>query len=155
MPEHRAPGTYVAEIGRSRHIRPARTSVTAFVGACAQGPVGTPVTVATAADYHDTFGPSLDAARPLGHSVDLFFANGGRNAIVVRSPGATAEELVPPDGTEHADALGGTGVTVLVVPGLLTGHTVQVWRALSRCAAYGAVLLLDPPAGEWLSLIHI
>ncbi|WP_165699956.1 phage tail sheath subtilisin-like domain-containing protein [Ornithinimicrobium ciconiae] len=111
--------------------------------------MGRPVRVATAADYHDTFGPSLDAARPLGHAVDLFFANGGDNAIIVRAPGASAEELVPPDGTEHAEALDGSGVTVLVIPGLTTGHTAQVRRALRRCASYSAVLLLDPPAGDW------
>ena len=150
MPDYRVPGTYVREVERLRTIDPA-ASVTAFVGACAQGPVGTPVTVTSPADYHATFGPSLDASRPLGHAVELFFAGGGRSAVVVRAAGATPEDLVPEDGDPHAAVLDGTGVGVLVVAGLSVGHTVAVTRALRRCTAYSAVLLLDPPAGPWRS----
>ncbi|WP_161958479.1 cupin domain-containing protein [Ornithinimicrobium cavernae] len=149
MPHDTTPGTYVEETGHDVRIEPLPTSVTAFVGACAQGPVGTPVRVTSAADYHATFGPSLDPARPLGHAVDLFFANGGPSAVIVRAAGEAPEDLVPEDGTAYAEALEGVGVTVLVVPGLTTSHTAVVRRALSRCAAYGAVLLLDPPPGPW------
>ncbi|WP_289017249.1 phage tail sheath subtilisin-like domain-containing protein [uncultured Ornithinimicrobium sp.] len=130
-------------------IQPLPTSVTGFVGAADAGPVDTPVTVTSAADYHATFGPSLDADRPLGHAVDLFFANGGTSAVVVRSAGPTPEQLVPEQGPGGVHALDGSGVTVLVVPGLTAAHPDQVRVALGWCAAYRAVLLLDLPPGPW------
>ena len=130
-------------------IRALPTSVTGFVGAADSGPVDTPVTVTSAADFHATFGPSLGADRPLGHAVDLFFANGGTSAVVVRAAGPSPEHLVPQEGTGGVHALDGSGVTVLVLPGLTAAHHAQVSVALSRCAAYGAVLLLDLPPGPW------
>lgn len=125
------------------------TSVTGFVGASEDGPVDTPVTVTSAADYHATFGPGLDAARPLGHAVDLFFANGGRNAVVVRATGPDPDQLVPTDGAGGVHALGTSGITVLVLPGLTATHHDQVRTALAWCAAYRAVLVLDLPPGPW------
>ena len=44
-------------------IEPLPTSVTGFVGAASAGPVDSPVTVTSAAGYHATFGPSLDAVK--------------------------------------------------------------------------------------------
>jgi uncharacterized protein len=130
-------------------IRALPTSVTGFVGAADSGPVDTPVAVTSAADFHATFGPSLGADRPLGHAVDLFFANGGASAVVVRAAGPAPEQLVPGDGPGGVHALDGSDVTVLVLPGLTAAHHAQVSVALSRCAAYGAVLLLDLPPGPW------
>ena len=130
-------------------IRPLPTSVTGFVGDAGSGPVGTPVVVTSAEDYHATFGPSLDAGRPLGHAVDLFFAGGGPSAVVVRAVGPAPEQLVPAQAPGGVHALVGSGVTVLVVPGLIAAHTDQVRVALSWCAAYRAVLLLDLPPGPW------
>ncbi|GAA4873671.1 phage tail sheath family protein [Serinicoccus chungangensis] len=135
-----APGTPIASLP---------TAVVGFVGAADTGPVGVPVTVSSAADYHAVFGPTLDADRPLGHAVDLFFGNGGQEAVVVRAAGPAAEQLVPPAGPGGVHALDDAGVTVLVVPGLTTDHPDQVRVALARCAAYRAVLLLDLPAGPW------
>lgn len=105
----------------------------------------------SAADYHATFGPSLDADRPLGHAVDLFFANGGQSAVVVRAAGPASEHLVPADGSGGLHALASSGVTVLALPGLTAEHPAQVRAALAWCAAYRAVLLLDLPAGPWTS----
>ncbi|WP_158288630.1 phage tail sheath family protein [Ornithinimicrobium flavum] len=130
-------------------IRSLPTSVTGFVGAANTGPFGTPVVVTSAAEYHATFGPSLDADRPLGHAVDLFFANGGAHAVVVRAAGSAPEELVPAQGPGGVHALDGRGVTVLAVPGLTAAHPDQVRVALSWCASYRAVLLLDLPPGPW------
>lgn len=130
-------------------IEPLPTAVTGFVGAADDGPVDTPVTVTSAAAYHATFGPSLDADRPLGHAVDLFFANGGRQAVVVRADGPDPAQLVPADGPGGVHALDGSGVTVLVLPGLTAAHTDQVRVALAWCAAYRAVLVLDLPPGPW------
>ncbi|WP_299518826.1 phage tail sheath subtilisin-like domain-containing protein [uncultured Serinicoccus sp.] len=127
------------------------TAVTGFVGAAGEGPVDSPVTVRSAAAYHAVFGPSLDAGRPLGHAVDLFFAGGGTQAVVVRAAGPAPEQLVPTEGPGGLHALDHSGITVLVVPGLTTDHPEQVRVALARCAAYRAVLLLDLPPGPWTS----
>ncbi|MGD8202125.1 phage tail sheath subtilisin-like domain-containing protein [Ornithinimicrobium sp. W1679] len=130
-------------------IQPLPTSVTGFVGAADAGPVDTPVTVSSAGHYHATFGPGLDADRPLGHAVDLFFANGGSSAVVVRAAGPAPEQLVPVQGPGGLHALDGTGVTVLALPGLTAAHPDQVGVALGWCAAHRAVLLLDLPSGPW------
>lgn len=130
-------------------IEPLPTAVTGFVGAADAGPVDTPVTVTSAAAHHATFGPSLDVGRPLGHAVDLFFANGGRQAVVVRSAGPDPAQLVPADGPGGVHALAGSDVTVLVLPGVTAAHTDQVRAALRWCAAYRAVLVLDLPPGPW------
>ena len=130
-------------------IQPLPTSVTGFVGAAGAGPFDTPVTVTSAGHFHATFGPSLDADRPLGHAVDLFFANGGTSDVVVRAAGPAPGQLVPVQGPGGVHALDGTGVTVLVVAGLTAAHSEQVRVALGRCAAYRAVLVLDLPTGPW------
>lgn len=127
------------------------TSVVGFVGAAEAGPVGAPVAVRSAEEYHATFGPSLDADRPLGRAVDLFFVNGGRSAVVVRAEGAAPGQLAPDEGRGGVHALGDSGVTVLVLPGLTAAHPEQVRAALSWCAAYRATLLLDLPPGPWTS----
>jgi phage tail sheath protein FI len=104
------PGVYIEERpSGARTIVGVSTSVTAFVGAAGRGPVETPVRIFSVADYVRTFGPLLDADRPMGHAVSHFFANGGGQAIVVR---AIAE-----DATAAALTLdtGGTGPDVLVL----------------------------------------
>jgi phage tail sheath protein FI len=80
------PGVYVEERPSGvQTIAGVSTSVTAFVGAAAGGPVDTPVRVFSFADYVRTFGAPLDEARPMGHAVQLFFVNGGSEAVVVRA----------------------------------------------------------------------
>ena len=79
------PGVYVEEIPSGVHtITGVSTSVTAFVGRTARGPVDTPTTVTSVADYERTFGP-LDLDYPLGFSVRDFYLNGGTIAIIVRA----------------------------------------------------------------------
>ena len=140
---------YIEEIPSGTPIQPLPTAVTGLVGACGQGPVDTPVTVTSAAEYHAIFGPSLGADQPLGHAVDLFFANAGTSAIVVRAQGPAPEQLVPVDGGSGLRALEDSGVTVLAIPGLTAAHHQQVSAALTFCAAHRAVLLLDLPAGPF------
>ncbi|GAB3836869.1 hypothetical protein [Dactylosporangium cerinum] len=87
------PGVYVQEVpSGARTIVGVSTSVTAFVGAARQGPVNRPTKVRSMAEYVRTFGPPWDAAHPLGHSVNLFFANGGVEALIVRAAGSGAAE---------------------------------------------------------------
>lgn len=87
------PGVYVQEVPSGANtIVGTSTSVTAFVGATRLGPVNKPTKVRSMADYVRTFGLPWDAAHPLGHSVGLFFANGGGEALVVRVTGSGAAE---------------------------------------------------------------
>src|SRR3954470_1282123 len=85
------PGVYIEERPSGVHtIVGVSTSVTAFVGATASGPVDTPVRIFSFADYVRTFGAPLDEARPMGHAVQLFFVNGGSEAVIVRAVAADA-----------------------------------------------------------------
>src|SRR5262249_48314059 len=81
------------------------------------------------ADYQRAFGPPLDEARPMGHAVAHFFANGGSEAVIVRAAHGDAlaahldlQDSVP--GTvltltahgkgEWANRTGGVGMEVVV-----------------------------------------
>lgn len=122
-------------------VQPAPTSITAFVGATGRGPVDTPVRVSSPADYRSTFGGSDPS--PLDDAVELFFANGGTDAIVVRAAGTAPEQIVPASGGGlHAIT---EPFTVLVLPGVTSSHQLAVSRALARCEDERAVLLLDLP----------
>ncbi len=85
------PGVYIVEQPSGSHvITGVSTSVTAFVGSARKGPGDTPTRLSSFADYVRTFGDVIDATQPMGHSVRLFFANGGSQAIVVRALGGGA-----------------------------------------------------------------
>ncbi len=59
------------------------TAVTAFVGRTLRGPINTPVTIESSAEYQALFGgqwqPSL-----LSYAVEQFFDHGGQHAVIVR-----------------------------------------------------------------------
>ena len=77
------PGVYIVEAPSSVHtIVGVPTAITAFVGAAARGPINEPTTVQSTADYSRQFGG--DGSRPLDQAINLFFLNGGGDAIVVR-----------------------------------------------------------------------
>jgi uncharacterized protein len=79
------PGVYVQELPSGAHsIAGVSTSITAFVGAAAMGPVDQPVRIFSLADFSRVFGAAIDADHPLAYAVGHFFANGGSQAIVVR-----------------------------------------------------------------------
>jgi phage tail sheath protein FI len=79
------PGVYIQERPSGVHtITGVSTSVTAFAGAAAKGPVDRPTPVANFAEYVRTFGPPMDPDHPMGHAVSHFFANGGSSAVIVR-----------------------------------------------------------------------
>lgn len=78
------PGVYVEEIPSGvAAITAVTTSVAAFVGYTPRGPLETPVTLTSFADYERSFG-GLSASSVLGYAVQHFFSNGGSVAIVVR-----------------------------------------------------------------------
>ncbi|HEV8568086.1 MAG TPA: phage tail sheath C-terminal domain-containing protein [Actinoplanes sp.] len=88
------PGVYVNEIpSGSRAITGVATSITAFVGRAARGPVDRPVTINSWAEYEQQFG-GLWRVSGLGYAIRDFFLNGGGTAIILRlAGGATASTL--------------------------------------------------------------
>jgi phage tail sheath protein FI len=88
------PGVYVEEISSGvRAITGVATSVTAFVGRTASGPVEEPTIVTSFGDFDRRFG-GLWKHSALGYSVRDFFANGGSIALIVRlDRGASDAEI--------------------------------------------------------------
>jgi phage tail sheath protein FI len=78
------PGVYIEEVASGVHtITGVPTSITAFVGIAARGPVSDPVFINSYADYERNFG-SLGADNPMAYSVFQYYQNGGSQAIIVR-----------------------------------------------------------------------
>ena len=78
------PGVHVEEVPSGvRAITGVATSITAFVGRAARGPVDRPVTVTSFGDFERAFG-GLWKESTLGFAVRDFFLNGGSTALVVR-----------------------------------------------------------------------
>lgn len=85
------PGVYVEEIANELHtIEGVDTSIAAFVGAAARGPVNTPIKITSFSDFENIFG-GLSANSKTSYAVRDFFANEGTTALIVR--------LVPTDAT--------------------------------------------------------
>jgi len=78
------PGVYIQEIPSGvRTITGVATSIAAFVGRAARGPVNIPVTITSYADFERIFGGLWINSR-LGYAVSDFYQNGGTTAIIVR-----------------------------------------------------------------------
>lgn len=79
------PGVYVEEIPSGvRTISGVATSITAFVGRAARGPVGEAVLINNFGDFERQFG-ALGYDYPLAYAVRDYFRNGGGQAIIVRA----------------------------------------------------------------------
>ena len=78
------PGVYIEEIPSGvRTITGVATSITAFIGSAARGPVNTATRISSYADFERTFGGiTIDSA--LGFAVRDFYRNGGSQAVIVR-----------------------------------------------------------------------
>jgi hypothetical protein len=84
QPQVTYPGVYVQEVPSGVHtIAGVSTSVTAFVGRAARGPVNQPLTINSYADFERYFGGLWSESR-LGYEVRDFYLNGGKQAIIVR-----------------------------------------------------------------------
>jgi phage tail sheath protein FI len=92
------PGVYLQELQSGVHtIAGVSTSVTAFVGVAARGPVNVAKEVLSFADYERTFG-GLAAGSEMSYGVRQFFVNGGSVAFVVRvAPGTSTASLALKD----------------------------------------------------------
>ena len=67
-PEPGTPGAFVVELGGPPRIEAVPTSLCAFVGRAARGPVDTPVEIRSFADFQHRFG-GLWSASSLGFAV--------------------------------------------------------------------------------------
>ena len=148
------PGVYVNELPAGvKRIDGVQTSTAAFVGPGGAGPCDHPVHLHTLADFDRTFGHVANTD-PMRLAVGLFFANGGRDAVVVR---VGDEETGEPPAVRGLKTLDGVGrFDFLCLPGLYadtspnsTPAIADVLEAASRfCARRGAILLIDP-LPEW------
>lgn len=78
------PGVYIQEVGSGvRTVSGVATSIAAFVGRTARGPVNQPVTCFSFGEFNRRFG-GLWANAPMSYAVDDFYANGGGQAEIVR-----------------------------------------------------------------------
>ncbi|MDD4653621.1 MAG: phage tail sheath subtilisin-like domain-containing protein, partial [Methanothrix sp.] len=78
------PGVYIEEISSGvRTIVGAATSITAFIGCAARGPVNEPVTINNFGDFERVFG-GIWLKSTMSFAVRDFYMNGGSQAIVVR-----------------------------------------------------------------------
>src|SRR5438132_785957 len=78
------PGVYIEEIPSGVHtITGVATSITAFIGRAARGPVNKAITIESFGDFERIFG-GLWLESTLGYAVKDFYLNGGSQAVIVR-----------------------------------------------------------------------
>jgi phage tail sheath protein FI len=89
------PGVYIVEAPSGvQTITGVATSIAAFIGTAAQGPMFTPTTVLSFTDYTRTFSSDTSTGE-MTDQVQQFFQNGGQQAVVTRvANGATESSLV-------------------------------------------------------------
>lgn len=99
------PGVYIEEVPSPVHtIVGVSTSVTAFIGYTARGPVNRATRILSYGDYQRAFG-DLDSSSPVSYAVQQFFQNGGIEAFVVRVAAGAAPARV-----DIRDRIGGQTV---------------------------------------------
>src|ERR1044071_6440100 len=90
------PGVYIEEIPSGVHtISGVATSITAFIGRAKRGPVNQAVSISSFADFQRIFG-GLWNWSTLSFAVQVFFANGGTQAVTVRLYHADPGSPTPP-----------------------------------------------------------
>jgi Bacteriophage tail sheath protein len=110
------PGVYIEEVPSGvRTIAGVATSIAAFVGFTARGPVNRPVRIFSFADFEREFG-GLDLVSDLSYSVSHFFLNGGTTAWIVRVAAGAAAAAI-----DMEDAFGGGGNVVLTATAFSAG----------------------------------
>src|SRR5260221_8520886 len=99
------PGVYVDEVPAGiRQIAGVSTSTAAFVGSGGPGPCDQAIHVHALAEFGRVFGAAAETD-PMRLAVQLFFANGGRDAVVVRAGGDDGSELAAVRGLEALDGV--------------------------------------------------
>ncbi len=124
------PGVYIEEIQSGVHtITGVATSITAFVGRAARGPVNQATTVTSFADFQRNFG-SPSPSHMLGYAVNDFYRNGGSQAIIVRvyKTAGVAAATLNPGGLPLKAASEGSWANNLVATILLDGNAAAAQR---------------------------
>ena len=84
MPDRHTPGILVEEsVAPEQAIENAAAAITAFVGRTLRGPLNLPTEINSVRDLNEVFG-RLWRSSPLSLSVEQYFLQGGRKAIIVR-----------------------------------------------------------------------
>jgi len=132
------PGVYIEEIPSGVHtITGVATSIAAFVGWAAQGPVNEATLVQSWSDFAAQFG-GLDSRSYLGYAVNQFFGNGGQQAYIVR---------LSADGTNGTTAAKAASaeITVMGFDSTVNPSTVTVTTATSG----GGLTIAAANPGAW------
>ena len=137
------PGVYIQEVPSGvRTITGVATSITAFVGRAAAGPICTasntdpPPMLTSFADYERSFG-GLNVATPMSYAVRDFYLNGGTMALIVRvaHDDATAATITlagsgsPPDDLVLEASSVGVALGQADPDGLIASADTAVYRA--------------------------
>jgi phage tail sheath protein FI len=133
MPTYTNPGVYVSERPlRSEARRGNRSqSTAAFFGEAARGPEEATL-ISSWADYQALYG-ELDNAYDIGFAVYQYFANGGRDAYIVR--------------VAAADAVTATGTVTYLPDGVGQSSATLFTVAATSPGAWGNGLTLEVTAG--------
>jgi hypothetical protein len=95
MPDPSYPGVYFEESPGGLHaITGVATSITAFLGRAARGPIVQPTVIHSFFEYQGIYG-DLSPGSPMGYAVRDFFTNGGRQAVIQRMYRAPEGEPSP------------------------------------------------------------
>src|SRR4051812_37160730 len=112
------PGVYIEEISSGVHtITGVATSIAALVGWAPQGPVDQATLVQSWPEFQTLFG-GLDSRSYLGYAVNQFFANGGRQAYIVRI--VWDGTLTPAPGSNPAPASTASAVGIGLATAVIT-----------------------------------
>ena len=143
MPTFTYPGVYIEELSSGVHsITGVATSIAAFIGWAPQGPTTEAALVESWSEYQAIYG-GFDSRSQLGYSVNQFFANGGKQAYIIRliwdgtlppapgtNPAAASTAVVTGAGFAKARVSAALGaivappVNVSVNPAVLQGITI-------------------------------
>lgn len=145
MTEIQHPGVYVEETPQGpRPIKGVDTSTPAFLGRTEFGPTE-PTLVTSLREFTETFGGAAPGFLP--DAVALFFANGGRRAVVVRVDDDYAAALETLSLSKYGDVTLVYAPDAYAVPdlvALLVADCERTNRFLVLDAPQGAVPPLDP-----------
>jgi len=149
MPSPPNPGVFIEEVpSRFKTIEGVRTSIAAFIGTAASGPVRQPVKVASLRDYEDSFG-GLSASSEMSYAVRSFFANGGLDAWIVRisedQRKITENDLQILEGVKEPPNL-------LCLPGITDPSSLST--AARFCEMRRLFLIADTPKGASIAEIQ-
>lgn len=150
------PGVYVQELpGGGPPSTPVPTSIAAFIGRAAMGPVNTPTTLTSWGDYQRVFG-GLSTDSAMSYAVSAFFNNGGSEAVAVRlfeapdaEPCTASIALAPGDLVLSAASPGawGNGLSATVDGQGVTAATAQAMGVADPSDLFNLTLKLTLPGG--------